>query len=218
MKIKICCIKNIKESEIAINAGADILGLVSKMPSGPGVIEEETISEIAAHVKGKAETFLLTSETEAGRIIEQQKRCGTSAIQLVDSVPFNAYDQLHRNLEGVKLVQVIHVRNEEAIQEAVSIQNYVDYILLDSGNPGLQKKVLGGTGKTHNWKISRRLIESVDIPVFLAGGLNPENVSRALKEVSPFGIDVCSGVRKENNLDEEKLSMFIRNARGTSLL
>ena len=97
---------------------------------------------------------------------------------------------------------------EESIEEAKKISHSVDTILLDSGNPNLEIKELGGTGRVHNWEISRRIVEAVDTPVFLAGGLNPDNVAQAIKEVNPFGVDLCSGIRTDKKLNEKKLAAF----------
>ena len=84
----------------------------------------------------------------------------------------------------------------------------MDALLLDSGNPNLKVKELGGTGRIHNWDLSRLIVEKAGIPVFLAGGLNPKNVLKAIKIVQPYGVDICSGVRSNNSLDEEKLKAF----------
>ncbi len=107
---------------------------------------------------------------------------------------------------------MIHVSGEESIAEAVRIASYVDAILLDSGNPALKVKELGGTGRTHNWNISRRIQELVKVPIFLAGGLNPENIAEAILQVQPFAVDVCSGVRTNGKLDESKLAAFVDHA------
>ena len=90
-----------------------------------------------------------------------------------------------------------------------SPEEHVDALLLDSGNPSLAVKELGGTGRTHDWKLSRRIRDSVSIPVFLAGGLTPSNVADAVAAVEPFGLDVCSGVRSDGNLDPVKLRAFV---------
>lgn len=208
-KIKICCIQDIVEAETAIKAGAWAIGLVSAMPSGPGVISEEAITEIAKAIKGKVETVLLTSHRSADQIIGQHHRCKTSAIQLVDSVDFDEYPKLRKSLPGIKLIQVIHVTGIESVGQAKKVSAFVDFILLDSGNPNLQVKELGGTGRTHNWEISKLIAEAVKVPVFLAGGLNPQNVKKAVTKVKPFGVDVCSGLRVNGKLDEEKLTTFI---------
>ncbi|MCI0512810.1 phosphoribosylanthranilate isomerase [candidate division KSB1 bacterium] len=208
VRTKICCILNESEARIAINYGADAVGLVSAMPSGPGVISEDEIITIIKIVPPPVATFLLTCKTQAQEIITQHKNINSTAIQLVDRVSTHVYPILRMHLPGVKLVQVIHVRNESSIKEALAVQNCVDAILLDSGNPDLRTKELGGTGRVHNWEISRQIRELVDIPVFLAGGLKPENIKEAIEKVRPFGVDVCSGVRTNGKLDESKLDKF----------
>lgn len=217
MKIKICCIQNINEAQMAIEAGANILGLVSQMPSGPGVIDEEKIIKIASTVPETIETFLLTSKINAVEIVQQAKRCGTTGIQIVDSVPTNTYQFIKKSLPNIKIVQVIHVQTLSAVEQAMSIDEYVDAILLDSGDPYAKVRELGGTGRTHNWEISKQLVESVNSPVFLAGGLNPDNVADAVSKVKPYGVDICSGVRTEGKLDKDKLKRFITNVKSIDL-
>jgi phosphoribosylanthranilate isomerase len=178
------------------------------MPSGPGPIPEDLIAAIARTVPPPVATFLLTSKLDAPSIIAQQRRCRTNTLQLVDAVPMEVYAELREALPGIAIVQVIHVQGDEALEQAIKRQSNVDAFLLDSGNPSLRVKELGGTGRTHNWGISRRIRETVDIPVFLAGGLNAGNVARAIAEVQPFGVDVCSGVRTDGALDGSKVEAF----------
>jgi phosphoribosylanthranilate isomerase len=206
--VKICCISDAAEARMAIRHGASALGLVSAMPSGPGVITEQSITEIARVVPPPVATFLLTCKQDAASIIAQQRRCRVNTIQLCDSVEAEVYDELRRALPGVSLVQVIHVAGREALDEAASVSGKVDALLLDSGNQKLAVKELGGTGRRHDWGISRAIVESVDVPVFLAGGLDPANVAEAIETVRPFGLDVCSGVRTHGKLDEDKLERF----------
>lgn len=208
-RVKICCITTAEEARLALAAGADALGLVSAMPSGPGVIAESQIAEIAATVPPPVATFLLTSAQEADTILAQQRRCGTNTLQLVDALPPAAYPLLRAALPGIRLVQVIHVMDEAALAEAQAVAPHVDALLLDSGNTKLPVKQLGGTGRTHDWRISRAIVEAVAVPVFLAGGLHAGNVAAALAEVQPFGVDVCSGVRTDGRLDPVKLLAFI---------
>jgi phosphoribosylanthranilate isomerase len=208
-RVKICCIASEAEAALAVACGASAIGLVSRMPSGPGPIPDSLIRDIAETVPPGVPTFLLTCETTAEPIISQQRYCRTNTLQLVDAVAEGVYDTLRDALPGISLVQVIHVRDEDAIREAAEVSAKVDAILLDSGQPTLAIKQLGGTGRTHNWEISRRLRDAVDVPVFLAGGLNPENVGRAIAQVAPFGVDVCSGLRTNGRLDETKLIQFM---------
>ncbi len=207
-RVKICCIKSRAEAAAAIQAGASALGLVSSMPSGPGVISEEAIADIAASVPPPIATFLLTCARDPATIAAQQRRCRTNTLQLCDYVEAEVYRELRRELPGIKLVQVIHVTDAESIQLARVAAKHVDALLLDSGNPALAVKELGGTGRVHDWEISRRIRDAVGVSVFLAGGLTPANVTQALRLVRPFGLDLCSGVRTEDVLDEMKLRAF----------
>lgn len=207
-RVKICCIASLAEAQAAIDAGASALGLVSAMPSGPGVIAEEAITEIARRIPPPIGTFLLTSATSAGAIVAQQRRCGTNTLQLCDSVDVAVYRELRRELPGIALVQVIHVTGTEALELAREAAEHVQALLLDSGNPSLPVKELGGTGRTHNWAISRRIREAAGIPVFLAGGLTAGNIAQAVASVEPFGVDLCSGVRTAGRLDPAKLQGF----------
>jgi len=210
-RVKICCIGSLDEAWMAIAHGASAVGLVSEMPSGPGVIPEALIAEIAARVPPPVATFLLTSALEAEAIIEQQQRTRVNAVQIVDRPASGAYPILRQAMPGVSLVQVIHVVDAESVDEAIEIAPYVDAILLDSGNQSLPVKELGGTGRRHDWNLSRRIRESIDIPIFLAGGLRPDNVAEAIRSVGPFGLDVCSGVRSDGKLDAVKLAAFFRS-------
>ena len=213
-RVKICCIASIEEAWIAIYAGANAIGLVSAMPSGPGPIPEDLIAEIAAIVPPGVSSFLLTSLQDAPSIIDQERRLRVNTIQIVDRLTTGSYHEIHDALPGIKLVQVIHVTGPESVDEAIAVAPHVDAILLDSGNQSLKIKELGGTGRTHDWNLSRRIREAIDVPLWLAGGLNPTNVAAAIREVQPFGIDVCSGLRTEGDLDPQKLSEFIRAIRG----
>jgi phosphoribosylanthranilate isomerase len=209
-RIKICCISSIQEARLAIRYGANALGLVSAMPSGPGVITEDEIARIAETIPPAVASFLLTSQQDVDNIIAQQQRCRVNTIQLVDSLPEESYPRLQEMLPGIALVQVIHVRGPEAVAEAQRIAPYVHALLLDSGNPTLTVKELGGTGRVHDWEVSRAIREAVNVPVFLAGGLKAENVREAIQRVGAFGLDLCSGVRTNGHLDESKLAQFFQ--------
>jgi phosphoribosylanthranilate isomerase len=206
--IKICCIASVEEAKMAISYGASALGLVGKMPSGPGPIEDTLIYSIARSVPPPVATFLLTSETSVREIVKHHQRTFTNTIQIVDELSEGKYDELKQLLPVIKIVQVIHILDEASIEEALRISEHVDALLLDSGNPKLAVRELGGTGRTHNWKLSRKIVEQSKIPVFLAGGLNSNNVRQAIDEVQPFGIDLCSGIRTNGNLDPVKLEAF----------
>lgn len=215
-RIKICCIASIEEAAMAVSHGADAVGLVGKMPSGPGPIADELIADIAKTIPSGTASFLLTSEQSSIKIIDHVRRTGTNTVQIVDELSEGTYLHIREALPELKIVQVIHVTGEESIEQAMQVQEYVDYILLDSGNPKAAVKTLGGTGNTHNWNISSQLVKAVNVPVFLAGGLNAVNVGEAIQTVKPYGVDICNGVRTDGKLHKQKLADFI-NAVHSSL-
>lgn len=214
-RVKICCIAGVEEMQLAVRYGASAVGLVSAMPSGPGPIDDATIAAITPLVPPGVASFLLTCCQEAPGIIAQQRRLRANTLQLVDQLPVDAYRELREALPGIHLVQVVHVMDEEAVAEAELASYFADAILLDSGNPRLPVKELGGTGRRHDWSISRRIRRAIDKPLWLAGGLTPANVREAIETVQPFGVDVCSGVRTDGKLDEAKLATFMNAVQST---
>ena len=208
-RIKICCIASLQEAKMAIEYGADALGLVGKMPSGPGPIPDWLIAEIVKTIHPPIASFLLTSEQSSEEIIYHIKRVDTNTVQIVDELTTGTYSDIRTALPHLKIVQVIHVTGEESIDDAVRISPNVDALLLDSGSPKASLKILGGTGSVHNWDLSREIVKAVDIPVFLAGGLHANNVRQAIETVRPFAVDICSGVRTQGRLDPNKLEAFI---------
>lgn len=213
VRIKICCISSLAEARLAVEAGAAALGLVGAMPSGPGVIEDSLIAEIAASVPPPVATFLLTSETDPEAIIDHVRRCRTNTVQLVDAAAPSAYARIRRALPALRIVQVIHVDGTETVEAARAVAPQVDAILLDSGRPKAALRELGGTGRVHDWRVSRAVVEQVERPVFLAGGLTPDNVAEAWRRVRPFGLDLCSGVRTDGRLDPARLAAFFAATR-----
>ena len=211
-RMKICCISSPEEAALAIACGADALGLVGHMPSGPGVIDDHLISDIVDRVPPPVASFLLTSETKSDAIVHHARRCRADTIQLVDQVEPDVYPIIRAALPSRRLVQVIHVEGEETVDAAIDAAKLADAILLDSGRPSAEVKELGGTGRTHDWTISRAIVEVCPRPVFLAGGLSPDNVGEAIRQVRPFGVDLCSGVRTDDRLDAVKLRAFVEAA------
>lgn len=215
--VKICCISSVAEAQLAVACGASALGLVSQMPSGPGVIDDALIAEIAASVPPPIATFLLTAQVKSAAIAAQHQRCRTNTIQLVDQVEIAELHALRQQLPSIKLVQVIHVCDAGALLQAKAVIPFVDALLLDSGNPNLSVKELGGTGRTHDWQLSRRIRDECGLPLFLAGGLHVSNVVEAIATVAPFGVDLCSSVRENGKLSAVKLAAFMAQVATSAL-
>jgi phosphoribosylanthranilate isomerase len=216
VRVKICCIQSVAEARLAVEHGADAIGLVSAMPSGPGPIPEDRIAAIVRTVPPGVDAFLLTSRTDAAGLVAQVGALDVRTVQLVDKVEAGACQALEAALPGVRRVQVVHVNGDGAVADAVAEAGSVHAILLDSGQPDLPVKLLGGTGRTHDWDVSRRIREAVPVPLWLAGGLRPENVGDAIRRVGPFGVDVCSGVRTDGALDRDKLARFVAAVRAVA--
>lgn len=209
-RLKVCCIASIAEANIAIAAGADALGLVARMPSGPGPISDDAIRAIATAVPPPIATFLLTSETDPAAVVDHVIATRVNTVQLVDDTVLpDVYAALRSRTPSVRIVQVIHVRDRSSIDRAAHIAPSVDALLLDSGNPAAAVRELGGTGRIHDWALSREIVTHSPIPVFLAGGLSSANVAQAVHIVHPFGVDLCSGVRTNGSLDADKLREFV---------
>jgi phosphoribosylanthranilate isomerase len=211
--VKVCCIASVEEAHAAVAAGASALGLVSRMPSGPGVIPDELIAEIAAAVPPPTARFLLTCAQDADEIVEQSRRAGVDTVQICDRVPGGVRSAVRRALPGLRVVQVVHVTGPESVEEARDAARDAHALLLDSGSLQKVVKELGGTGRRHDWDVSRRIVETAGVPVFLAGGLRPENVAEAVARVQPWGLDVCTGVRTDGRLDPAKARTLIQAAR-----
>lgn len=208
-RLKVCCVSSVDEARIAVEAGASALGLVAEMPSGPGVIPDDLIREIAAGVPPPVSRFLLTSRTEAAAIVKHARARGVDTVQLVDAVTIETYAEVRAALPYPRIVQVLHVEGEATVEAARRVAPHVHAILLDSGRPSATVRELGGTGRVHDWAISRRVVETASCPVFLAGGLTPTNVAEAIERVRPYGLDLCSGIRTDGRLDGTKLGALV---------
>ena len=217
-QVKICCIQSQDEALMAVRYGASAVGLVSARPSDRGSLPEARIAAIAARIPPGAASVLVTIRQEVAAIIAQQRRCRVNTVQLADRLMDGTYQELRRALPGIQIVQVIHVTGEEALEEAQRIAPQVDSLVLDSGSRDLSQKELGGTGRTHDWQISSRICHAVQVPVFLAGGLTPTNVAAAIRQVRPYGVDLCSGVRTDGRLDEEKVRAFFVAVNGATAM
>ena len=213
-RVKVCCILDEAEAALAVAAGADALGLVGPMPSGPGVVGIEGAARIARTVPPGVASFLLTAATRADELVRDVAAVRPDVVQIVDAPDADAYAALRSAFPALKLVQVIHVEDDGAIRAALDVQDQVDAILLDSGRPKAAIRELGGTGRAHDWATSRRLVAAVRVPVWLAGGLGPANAAAAIDAVRPFGLDLCSGVRTDGRLDAAKLDAFMAAVRG----
>ncbi len=218
LKVKVCCIKSIHEARMALSFGANFIGLVGPMPSGPGTLTVDQIKDIKVQLSPRIECFYLTSKTSIKDILMEYEQIKTTHIQLTDHVEESVRQTFKKAYPNTAIVQVVHVTDESSIELAKSYSQNSDYLLLDSGTPTNKIKELGGTGKKHNWEISKQIVKTVDIPVFLAGGINYKNVEEAAAIVKPYGIDLCSSLRTSDNLDRLKTKQFFESLKRIEMI
>jgi phosphoribosylanthranilate isomerase len=212
-RVKVCCMRDPSEVRIAAGAGADAIGLVGPMPSGPGVIDLETAARLARGTPPPVAPVLLTAETTAEAIATQVAMVGAPIVQVVQHIDAHAAAELAERLPHTRILQVVHVEDESALRLIERYSPFADAFLLDSGRPSAARPELGGTGRAHDWRISRAFVQASPLPVFLAGGLRPDNVRDAIETVRPHGVDLCSGVRRAGRLDAARLAAFMSGVR-----
>ncbi len=217
MEVKICANKSIEDAKMCLEAGADIIGiLVGQEHTSNDFVNKDTAKEINNYVNGKCDVSLVTHLTNADEIIELTKYIGNNVIQLHSDIDESEVEKIVKTLPEIKLVRLIHISNDGKICTNYKNMKYANFYLLDSFN--LETNQVGGTGLTLNWNKSRKLIQILDKPTFLAGGLNPNNVEQAIKSAQPYGVDVNSGCKNDKGVkDKEKVKEFVFNAKHTTL-
>ncbi len=208
-RVKICCIQSAEEAAMAVAAGADALGLVGPMPSGPGIISLAQAAEIARRIPPPVTSVLLSCETRIAPLAAAIEEVRPGAVQLVARTEAAVRRALRERFAGLRILQVVHVTDHRSLEEAEEARRFTDALLLDSGRPTADPPRLGGTGETHDWALARRIRACIDRPVFLAGGPHAGNVVQAIAAVAPFAVDVCSGVRRDGRLDGGRVSAFL---------
>ena len=206
-KVKICGITNINDALAAVDYGADYLGFLVEIDLSEDSITREEAKILIKKLPLEVQPVLVTYITDPTHIIKLAKDLNPDIIQLHNpEINLKTIGKIRKTLPKIKLTKVIHVQDESSINEAKEYEKHVDYILLDTKT----KDKLGGTGITHNWKISKKIVKSTKAKVFLAGGLSPDNIKKAIKEVKPFAVDTNSGVKAKPRLkDRTKLRKFI---------
>jgi phosphoribosylanthranilate isomerase len=206
VKVKICGIHSNDEAKKAIEYGADFLGLLIDIPETNLSLNPSEAKKIISY-NNKGKFIILTIEMKSKKLLSLVNDISPWGIQLLRPTNENV-NFLSKNSE-VKIIPVVHITNKIDINQIESYNN-ADYILLDSrfGNH------LGGTGKVHDWSVSKKIVNNSKIPIFLAGGLNKDNVKEAIKLVNPFAIDAESSLRNSEGFrDFKKIKKFINKAK-----
>ncbi len=210
VKVKICGITNMNDALLAAEYGADFLGFIVDIEKSEDSLSRSVARDLIMQVPLEITPVMVTYLNKASDVVELARFVKPMAIQFHADITVGEIGKIRKALPKMKIIKAVHVTGEKAIDEAKKFEDYADYILLDSKSKGK----IGGTGKTHNWNISRKIVEKCKKPVILAGGLNPENVLDAVRIVKPFGVDVNSGVKSSpRKKDADKMERFIAEAR-----
>ena len=213
VKVKICGIKKHEDAELAVLSGADAVGLlVGQVHTSNDFIDKDIARAIVESLPPFCSSVLVTHLTECDEICELAEYIGVSTIQLHGGSSPAQAKEIKQRLPYIKTYKSIHVTGPESVDNALAYRGVVDGILLDTVN--VTTGQVGGTGKTHDWSISSQIVRALDIPVIMAGGLNPENVKDAVAQVQPHGVDVNSGTQGPDGFkDPEKIKSFIMRAK-----
>ncbi len=190
---------------MAAAVGADFLGLVGPMPSGPGILTLAEARAVAQALPDDARPILLTAAETAQDIAREAAFVGVEAVQVVR--PLTGREARALSGQGLHYLQVIHVEGPDALDLIDLYAEHCDAFLLDSGRPSQGQ--FGGTGRVHDWTLSAAFCDRAPRPVYLAGGLTPETVGAAIRQVRPAGVDICSGLRRNGALDPALLDTFM---------
>jgi phosphoribosylanthranilate isomerase len=218
MHVKVCGVRREEDASLAVEFGADGIGLlVGQRHPSPDFISEQLAARIARVLSGKAEAVLVTHVPEVDEIERLLRESEITAVQLHSEILPDGIRELKRRLPNLTVLKSVHVLSRDSMEYPKPYLNLVDGFVLDSFNPATDQ--VGGTGLTHDWSISRDIVGRYhDIPIYLAGGLNSGNVAIAIKSVRPFGVDVNSGTKGADGYkDAQKLRDFIDQAKRADL-
>lgn len=215
IKVKICANKSIAHAKMCLDAKVDIIGiLVGQQHNSCDFVSKETAKEICDYVNKRCKVSLVTHITNADEIIELTKYIGNTIIQLHSNIKESEVEKIHNKLPNIQLVRLLHISKDGTLKTDINNIKYVDYYLMDSFN--LKTDQVGGTGLTYDWIKAGKIIKKLDKPVFLAGGLNPYNVKEAIKKAHPYGVDVNSGCKLNNEKNALKVKEFTQNAKSST--
>ncbi len=215
MYVKICGIRRHEDALIAAELGADAIGLlVGQRHNSPDFISAAVARDISRALPPSVEAVLVTHIEEIDELERLLEQSGITTVQLHSEIAPNSVERLRGRLPYVKIFKSVSIISADSVAYPEAFEKLVDGFVLDSINVATGQ--LGGTGKTHDWSVSRQIVmRYLEIPIILAGGLNSENVRSAIEYVHPFGVDVNSGTKAPDGFkDARKMEEFIVQAKG----
>ncbi|WP_067853608.1 phosphoribosylanthranilate isomerase [Nocardia shimofusensis] len=217
IRAKICGIRSEEDVRVAVEAGADAIGFISGVTHfSEDALDGDRAAELAARTPPSVTKVLVTHLADASSIVQLADHIGVDAIQVHGLVTEDTVRRVRASARGRKVLRAVHVTGPAAIDSALRAASICDGIVLDSRTGDR----LGGTGRTHDWSISARIVRALDgsgCSVILAGGLHPGNVAEAIAAVAPHGIDVNSGVESPTgDKDARACAAFVAAAQRIS--
>jgi phosphoribosylanthranilate isomerase len=214
VRVKICGITREEDLAFAVAAGADAVGFLVGVPSSPRNLTLERAEMLLRQVPVFVDSVVVTAPQSINGLAEICERLKPTAIQIHGKKNFEA-SEIRERIKDTRLIKTVYVTEDALNETAIEELKTFDAVLLDSFTKGQY----GGTGRVHDWTLSRQIKEAVDpVSVILAGGLNPENVKEAIMAVEPYAVDVASGVEANPGIkDQGKVRAFLENAKQIKL-
>jgi len=221
MIAQIYTMQSSEEALAVIDRGVDHVGVTPSSIGLPGEVSLDLAAYIVDAVRDKAVSVALSVESDINNIVQMVKWVKPDILHLCgleNTLPPQAVQQLKEKLPMQKIMQAISVAGPEAIDIAQAYAKVVDYLILDTQDPNIAG--IGASGATHDWSISQRIVQKVQIPVILAGGLSPENVAEAISEVTPWGVDSLTHTNQKLangtfQKDLNRVALFVKAAKGS---
>jgi phosphoribosylanthranilate isomerase len=219
MIIQIYAFTRIEEVVQAIETGVDHIGFVAgKYGIVQGELDFRSAVELAREVQKPAKSVALTMATDVDEILRMADAVRPNIVHIsteTHAVGIDQMAELREKLDpNIKLMKAIGVIDETSIDDALCYSRLADILLLDTkikNFPGV-----GATGKTHDWNISREIVQRASVPVILAGGLSSENVFSAIRSVEPWGVDSNTSTNISGSpflKDNERICAFVKAVR-----
>jgi phosphoribosylanthranilate isomerase len=206
-RAKICGIRDAGARDVAVAAGADAVGFVVEISRSKRSIDRGEARGLIQGLPPFVSSVIVVEPQSAAEAANLALDTGADVIQINDSLSFEDMATL-KNMVPARLVATVPA-SPGGLNHARQMTRVADALLIDSFEGGK----LGGTGTVHDWNLSSDLVRNVDVPLILAGGLDPENVAEAIEKVRPYAVDVSSGVETDGAKDPEKIKAFLKEVK-----
>lgn len=197
MRVKVCGITRLEDARLAADAGAWAVGFIF-VPDTPRYITSESVGRVVSKLPESLEKVGVFADSPINEVIKITKQAGITKIQL-HGTESPEYCTDIAEATGKEVIKAFRVKQQSYIELIERYREKISYILLDT----FSEKHLGGTGETFDWNIAKQA-KRLNIPLIIAGGLNPENIMAAYSELEPYALDLSSGLEKAKGIKDEK--------------